>query len=454
MKFLRIICVLLFHFSALVIYAKEYSETLQSRTKDKLTINYDVSTRDGNVTISFVKLRKQIGFVHSDKYNDLSKVKVLFFERNGRFQNDQFISNITTEALTIKSDELVYSPTDEGYVWLDDQPELHLKLRASESGLSIPVYMAYYKKKHVYEVFAYCGNLNISLSQVQHQSPNEESVHNNVNKRTNVIEESFEVERDLSPNELAIQYIAQINEIIGQGDDLSIPDYFDTYMSELRKIGMTIADPRLRKDIDEVLKKAEAKKKAVEQTLADANQRAEEEKNQIEMENDIRSDLEYLNERLSNSDKLSESDIAELKGIANELRRKSHSMKDSELKSQMKDAADRCDDVMKNLEDSKKKRNLWMIIGGILLAVLMFISNHALQYFRNLRNQKGIEEMQEKMVKRAEDEARRKAGNTIRSKIDTVQNRAIGKGRDAVRKGINGSVGRLTKDKGNKNFTI
>lgn len=450
MGFLKIICVLVFHFFALSLNAKDYSDTLRSRTKDVITINYGVFTHDGNVTISFTKLRKQIGLGHKDKYNDLDKVKVLFFERNGQFRNDQFISNITTEALTINSDELVYTPTDEGYVWLDYQPELHLNLRANESELSIPIYLAYYKKKHVYEVFAYCGNLNILLSQVQHQRAKEAPI----NKRTNVIEKSLEVENDLSPDEWAIQYIAQINKILDQREDLPVPDYFDTYTSELRKIAMEIKDSRLRKEIDEVLIKAEKKKKEVEQTLINANQRAEEEKNLAEVEKDIRNDLEYLNDRLSNSDKLSESDIAELKSIANGLRRKSHNIKDSGLESQMKDAADRCDEVMKDMEDSKKKRNLWMIIGGILFAVLMFVGNQTLQHFRNLRNQKGIEEMQEKMVKRAEGEARRKVGNTVRSKIDTAQNMAIRKSRDAVRNGINDSVGKLSKEKGSKNYTI
>ena len=84
----------------------------------------------------------------------------------------------------------------------------------------------------------------------------------------------------------------------------------------------------------------------------------------------------------------------------------------------------------------------------------MFFGNQAFQHYRNLQSQKGLEAMQDKIARRAENEAKRRAQSVVRSKVSRVQSQARRKANDAVRDGINKGVNSVTKGKGNNNYTI
>ena len=125
--------------------------------------------------------------------------------------------------------------------------------------------------------------------------------------------------------------------------------------------------------------------------------------------------------------------------------------KDPELANQMVKTADDCDQKLKEIEDGKKRRNIWLIVGGILLMVLMFVGNQTFNHFRNLKNQKGIEKMQNSIAKRAQDEARRRAQSMARSKINKVQSQIRQKSRDSVRNSVNSAVNSAVKGVKGKN---
>lgn len=454
MKYFRFISLSVLVILSEVLSAKEFTGLLRSSANDKVTIKYNVTMRDGEAIISISRIVKQLGLEHNEKYKKPVNVKALFFERNGGFQNDQFNSGFGIDVLTINSDELDYIPSEEGYVWIEKQTELRLILKAQEATLSLPIYLVYYKKKHTYDVISYCGTLDIPLSQSSHNNSSNVVSTTSDRVRTITREEIIEEEGEMSSNDLAQELIEKISLIMEQGDGQSLPDYFETYTSELRRIEMKITDSRLKRQINDILDRAEDKKKEVEQIASIASQQAAADANIADMEIDARQNLGYVKERLSNKDKLSESDLVELKGIANELRRMSHGVNDKELAEQMVKAADECDAEMKKVEDAKKKRTVWMVIGGILLAIFMFVGNQAFQYFRNLRNQKGIADMQDKIVRQAENEARRRAQNTIKSRVNKVENAAIDKTRQTVRNGVKKSVNTIAKGKGSKNYSI
>lgn len=69
-----------------------------------------------------------------------------------------------------------------------------------------------------------------------------------------------------------------------------------------------------------------------------------------------------------------------------------------------------------------QKRNLLLIVGGIILAVLGFIGNQVLQHFRNVRNQKNMMNMQQSLVDQAEKEAKRQARNAARGASVRLKN--------------------------------
>lgn len=434
--------------TTLNIVAKESTVTLQSADRDKITIRYDASVgRDGSASISILNVQKRLGVENSGKYRHPERVRVVFFDKSGGHSEDKFSSDIATEALMIPSDEISYPRSSDGIIWLDEQPELKLRLLSRSSSLSIPVYLAYYEKKHRYKVFASCGNLTIPLSLSSSTAEGADASSSmSKKKRTVTSTEEIEQESDLTDKEIAILLIERIQSLLAQSSTNSLPDGLETYVSQLRQLELTITDREVKTKIADLLTKIEEKKSEVASSASQLRRQEEADAAVKSEEAEARRNLDYLNERLDNFSSLSENDVAELKSVANDLRRKSHSVSDETLAAEMTAAADRCDGEVKKLEDSKKRRNVWMILGGIFLAILMFIGNHFLQHFRNLRNQKGIEEMQARIVKQAESDAKRRARGLAHNHMAKARNTARGN----MTKTVNNSINKVTKGKGNK----
>lgn len=436
------LCLLL----SLTVWSKESTAILQSRDGDKITVRYDVSVNaDGAAGISVLNVKKQLGFDNGDKFRDSERVKVLFFDKSGGHSADKFKSDIATEALLIPSDEISYTRSADGFVWLDELPQLKLRLLSSNSSLSIPVFLAYYEKKHTYKVFASCGYLNIPLSLPANADGN---VSPAMVKRKRTLTETEEIEEDseLTDKEIALLLIDRIQSLLTESKEGSVPEGIDAYAAQLRQLELTIPDRDIKVKIADTFAKIEERKTEAASSASLLRQQEEADAAARTEETEARRNIEYLNERLDNFSDLSDDDVAELKSVANELRRKSHSVSDEALASEMKAAADRCDEEVKKLDDSKKRRNVWMIIGGVIMAILMFVGNHFFQHFRNISNQKGIEEMQTRIMKQAENDAKRRARGLAHNHMAMARNKARGKVNKSVDKGIS----KITKGKGNK----
>ncbi len=419
-----------------LLWAKDSSVTLQSPQRDQVTVKYDLTVnKDGTVGITFLNVRKRLGVENSDRYRHSDRVRVLFFDKSGGHSEDKFTSDFPTEALMIPSDEITYSRSADGIVWLDEQPELKLKLHAENSSLSTPVYLAYYEKKQKYKLFALCGNLTIRLS-ISH---NDEGVVNpQMKKKSRTLTTTEEIEEDTeSDSEIAKLLIERIQNQLDQSSVNDLSNWLDADVGELRKLDLTITDRELKAKIADIFMKVEERKSEVATSSSRLRMQEEAEAVAKAEATDARRTMDYLNERLDNISNLSESDVAEMKSMANDLRRRSHSVSDENLAAEMKSVADRCEEEAKKIDESKERRNIWMIIGGILLAILMFVGNQFFQYFRNLRSQKGIEEMQARIVKQAESDAKRRARGLAHNHMAKARNAARGKAVKAVNNGIN-----------------
>lgn len=447
-----VIIVFLFSWFFSVAYATEVTETLYSDYGDKVTVRYNITCRNETLYLTFSDVKKQLGNVHGNKFQESERVKIVFFDKNGGFVDNKFSSDIETDAVAIASDEIVYRWSEEGFVWMDNGLELQLKLLVPKATLSIPIYLAYSKKPHLHSVFAYCGVLDIPLI----KSGSVDSYASAAINEKVIMESDTEEggqQTVLTDDELALRIVDKINELLGYCSDIALPEGLDTYVGQLRQLELTISEQNVKRKVARVLREVEDKKEEVARVTSDMKRVEEENAARKVVETEAQQNLKYLNERLDNIEKLTENDVAELKTTANELRRQSHAVENDKLANQMRKAVDRCDDEVKKIDDAKKKRKLWMIIGGVILSVLMAIGNHTLQLFRNMRSQKGIEDMQDKMVRRAEYEAKRRAQNMVRSKVNKVENAARQKSQELVRNGVKNGVNKM-KGKGNKSFTI
>lgn len=437
----------------MLVSAKEITTTLYSETGDKVTIHYEITHRDGDIFVTFTGLKKLLSGDHVRKYNDSDRVKVVFFDKNGGYYDTKFLSNMETEAIIINSDEVKYAWSKEGYVWLDEQPELHLKLLGPEATLSIPVYLVYYKRANTYNVFSYCGELEIPLTKSKGTGLYANTSTGTM-PTTNIVPGHDDQNTELTDDEIALLLIDKIEILLASSSDMSLPEGLDTYTSQLRQLELKISSRDVKSQVVKVLRKAEEKKEEVARITSELKRQEEENTARKAVETNARQNLNYLSERLENIEDLTDDDVAEMKITANELRRQSHAIENAELAKQMRKTADRWDDEVKKREEQKKRRKIWMIIGGILLSALMVVGNQTLQHFRNLRNQKGIEDMQEKIVRRAESEAKRRAQSVVRNKVNRLENATRQKSREIVRNSVNKGVNNLTKKKGNNSYTI
>ena len=449
-KILLLIFLLLFC-SVSTSFAVVVEDTIMSMSKDYVFVKYNIAEHNGKITVSFSEVRKRLGLKYRDKYRKLNEVCVLFFDRGGDYK-DKFKSDIGTEPLKVRSNEIRYIQSDDGYVRLDNRTDISLDLLTDQSTLSLPIYLAHYEGKQHYKVFAKCENLNIRLSKRARKGASGNAME--VVKREIPVTEEVEVGTDMPPAQEAELLIKNVKEGLGQDNpSMATLESLGRYIDRLRDLEVVIPDKALKSEINNILQIYDSKKQAAKQQQDDEDKMERQMADQQENEKQAKGDLAYLTERLEHSEEWTEEDLGELKSCSNSLRRKAYSIENPELAQEMKDAADKCDEEIKKVEEAKKKRNLLMIAGGVLLCIFLFVGNQLSQHIRNMRNIKSMEDTQNKIAKRAEDEALRRAQSTARSKANRVQAQVSQKSHQYIKANINSAaknIGKNTK----KNVSI
>lgn len=449
-KILLLIFLLLFC-SGSTSFAVEVEDTIMSMSKDYVFVRYNIAEHNGKITVSFSEVRKRLGLKYRDKYRKLNEVCVLFFDRGGDYK-DKFKSDIGTEPLMVRSNEIRYIQSDDGYVRLDNRTDISLDLLTDQSTLSLPIYLAHYEGKQHYKVFAKCENLNIRLSKRARKGASGNAME--VVKRESLVTEEVEVGTGIPPAQEAELLIDNVRKSLGQDNpSMATLESLGRNIDRLRYLEVVIPDKALKSEINNILQIYDSKKQAAKQQQDDEDKMERQMADQQENEKQAKGDLAYLTERLEHSEEWTEEDLGELKSCSNSLRRKAYSIENPELAQEMKDAADKCDEEIKKVEEAKKKRNLLMIAGGVLLCIFLFVGNQLSQHIRNMRNIKSMEDTQNKIAKRAEDEALRRAQSTARSKANRVQAQVSQKSHEYIKANINSAaknIGKNTK----KNVSI
>ena len=392
-KFLCIVCLL---FSCLSLSAIEKVDTLYSTKNDRLIITYDVTYNNGRVTIRFADVKKKLGTTYSDKYKKLNEVAVVFFDRTGNYDDLKF-SGITVNAFMVPS-EASYNRSSDGYFLLNDTPVINFDVRSGDvSDLSIPIYLAHYEGKRKYEVFIQCGNLIIPLKEEQRTTTS-------VVTSQVTVTSTEEIEAGLSEEDEAQIRINRVTDLLKEQKKLPLSEELTHEVSMLRELRYRITDRNLSSKIAEALSNYDAKKQ--------------------ELEAKAESDAQRAQEAAEQEAKL-EKEIAQAR-------------------------QDSINAVAEQKAEQQEQRNLWMIIGGVILAILGFVGNQVMQHFRNLKNQKKMIEMQQSMAKKAQDEAKRRTESLIKSQTQKAANNVKNKTKESVKT----SVGKITKNKNNKGFSI
>lgn len=368
--------------NCLGIYAKTVKDTLVTTDGDRIIITYELSRSDDHYTIRFNNQQKKLSRINSDKYADLSKVAVMFFDRTGGFSNNVSITNMVPEAFMVPSN-VNYEHSFDGFFVVQDYPTLNF-IAKGNSDITIPIYLAYHPKKGKYTLFSKCKGLKIHLS-VSSSTTRQQGT-SRITQQT--VTSTTEIEADNTAALKVMESIKLAKELLYEADKLPFSESLQDEIRFIRVQKREISDTGLLSQISDVLQMYEDKKTALEEKASAAQIAAHEEAE------------------------------AKAKREAEEIQARNDSIMAAQQEQAEKD----------------KERNIWMIIGGVILAILAFVGNQVFQSFRNNRNQKNMMNIQQSIANQAEAEAKRRARNAIRSTTNRTVNQAKSEVREAVRK--------------------
>lgn len=390
----RFICLCIALVLCNAVWANKVTETLESPSGDRVTITYDLSIKDGMAVLNFTGASKILGPSFARKYNKLEEVAVVFFDHIGVYNDGTVFKGAGLKAFMVPA-ELRCKSTNYGYYLVQQQPSLSFELlEETETTLSIPIYLAHYDRKLHYKVFSNCGDLKVKIDPVPAVTS---AMVPSVATQT-VVETIEEEAESLSEiDAVAIKRANNIVELLSRQEEYPFEEYLTEEVRSLRKQRSEVKDDNIVMMIDDILAQYDAKEKTM---------KAEFEKKVLQQQQAVQDSIKKEQER--------EAQAAEAK------------------------------------EEEQKKRNLWMLIGGAIMAVLLFVGGQVMQTIRNRRTQRNMLQMQQDAAKQAEGIARRKAQSAIKSKTNQAINAVDQKSKEALQK----SVDKTMKGKGNKRISI
>lgn len=366
---MRKVClILLFCGLNAVCSAGNYKDTLWTSENNRVIITYDLQYSNNRMIIKFLDAKKKLGQQYSHKYRKLEDVEIFFFDRTGVY-DDMSFTNMIPEAFMVPSC-MSYKKSDSGYFLIKEQPILSFNIieMGCKDIISIPLYLAYYEGKREYKLFSVC-NFSIHVKYPER----------NTKVSTEVVEEVPDMRDENNSNgntydigNVSVQ-INTVRTLLDAQTRLPFSDGLQYEITYLRNMEKEVKDRILRSKIKDCLTSCELKKIELEEMALAEARKAQDEANR-------RQRTEQEEERVRQD------------AIAAELQAK---------------------------EESDKKRNIWMIVSGAVLAIVCFVGNQVFQHFSNIRNQRNIMDIQQNLARRVEREAnnyaRKKTNEFVRN---------------------------------------
>lgn len=439
----QILIIISFIFFCVSSRAKEVTDTLVSSMRDRVIVTYDITQYNGQVTIKFIDVKKKLGRAYQDKFRKLDEVTVVFFDRTGNYEDQIEFSGINTNAFMIPK-EVKYKASKDGYFLLNDNPTLFLELKSGENTeLSIPIFIAHYEGKRRYMVFSRCEDLKIILSKKKSAKMSDETSTQTVSQTVTTQEEIGGSLGEYDKEEVAKNLINSIEEGLSS---FEISTSVQRNAERLNTLWPEIKDSHVKKQCEDILRRYDI--------AMNLKKDSELEKENLELEKkkeeEVIKIIDYAQGVLAKDDD-TDYYLSDLRATSQKLQMESSTVKDEVLKEKIKQMSDKCDQKVVEIEKKKEQHNLWMIIGGVILAVVGFIGNKAFQIYNNKKEQEKILKMQDDIAKRAESEAKRRARNMAQKQTQQTQGEVKQKTNYVVNKGV-GKTGK--NGKGKKEISI
>lgn len=349
--------------------------TVETKDGSSIIVDYELSYSNNTVKLWFKEVKVNRG--KSSKYK---RCVLIFDKRNIADKKFSFDDSKGVGIVPFSiPNGLEYGGLENGYLNLSDrEPSIYFTMTGTdEVELSIPLYVANLnKKKNEYQIISRSkDDLKISLKK---PTPKSRSVSTDHKLQSSSPMPSTETVKDEETTKIKVeQLIDNIKESLKKQTKLPFTEILNGNIEELRDWLDNINDTQLTKQIVNTLSECDEKQQ----------------------------------ELIEEAEKQEQNAIAKAKKEERE-----RAIKEEQAQKEQA-AADR------KKEEAEEERNIWLIAGGVVLAVLCFIGNQVFQHFRSLRNHKNMMEMQQDIARRAENEAKRHAQNYARQKTDEAVNK-------------------------------
>lgn len=366
--------------------AKVVKDTIYTRQNDQIILTYDVAVNGDNISI---KVDNKPRIVPSDNLRkackgDLGLLKVVLFDRVGDFGKVKW-NGMSPTAFMVPSG-LSYDKSNDGFYILGESSHLSFTKKAADKReISFPLYIAIYEKKQTYKVVG-SSSKPLTISVGKSSSSASRTLRTGTETERIAILSSEELEADNEETAKALSSMQMIRQLLVSENELPFSQTLQMEIYNLRSLKDRVKDAEVRERINEVLMQCNDKERELKDAQKEASLAAQAQEQAL---------------------------IAQQK---------------AEEEARQKEA----DEKARIQEEKHQKRTLWMIIGGVILAILAFIGNAIFKHFRDIRNQKSIMEMQESLAKQAEHEASRRSKEIVRNKAHQMANKGKSKMRQSL----------------------
>lgn len=366
--------------------AKLVRDTIQTRQNDLIFLSYDLSVSDDNVTI---RLENEPRIKPSESLRkecdgDLSSLKVVIFDRIGNFGKTKW-NGLSPTAFMVPSGLKYEKSVDGFYILGEASPICFTRKGTEKTDIKFPLYVAVYEKKQTYKLVG-CGSepLKATIGKTNNGTPR--NVQTGTETERIAIHTSEEIEADNEDITKALSSMQMIRQLLESETELPFSQTLQLEIYNLRSLKDRVNDADVIEKINEVLLSCNDKERELKDSQRAASLAAQAQEQAL---------------------------------IAQQKAEEEANRQEAEEKARIQ-------------EEKRQSRNLWMIIGGFILAILAFAGNAVLKHFRDIRNQERIMQMQESLVEEAKHEATRRPKEIVRNKAHQMSNKGKTKIRETL----------------------
>lgn len=441
--------------------AQSEEKVMRNSDGDEFTIQYAVNHQDGKTVVSFEHVSDiRLGNKNKAKYSqkqDKGLVRAIFMD-GSNFNEDE--TKVEMENNIVQWSEFTtpahweYGIQSKSHVFCLNDRNSHPKIpftgKRDQEVLKIPIYLAYisFNDKHnwygrktgvitSYHIFSEFNPLEIMLTMPKDKSEKPEPDNQHKSKEVQVVDTVVvDSESDSSlelnqPDLEAKKLIDEIQREMDKGSGLSDYEALEFY-------------DKLKPQIESLEKLKNEASGEVQQEIDNLKGRYDDGRKKAEKQIEVINNHDgYVLGELDKLDNRLDSCTWRRLGLIDDIEKVYQSICQEYKDKVSPTVQHKLTDFNQKIIEVKKRLKPYLIIRKVLLGLLAFITLALsfLGYSRwknNLeqKKMKGFEAMQQKMVRRAENEAKRRAQSVARNKTHQMMGQVKQKGRQAVRSSV------------------